>query len=278
MGKGIYNILVTLDENYLRPLTIMLQSILLSHPNDKFNVFVMHDSLTENNFKWLNRVIDDDKMQITSIFFTDFHLNEAPTSSRFPKVMYYRLFAPFFLPKEMDRILYLDPDLVIIKPFTDLYNQDFQNNCLIASTHVFKWGQKFNAWRLKMNQGAYYVNSGIFLMNLEKIREIYTPQSIYSCLQIHRYHLILPDQDILSVLYEKSIGMIDPLVYNLSDRYRIVYNFLNILRGMKINKEWIELNTIIIHYCGRNKPWKKIYFGILSKWYTDLKNGIEDRW
>ena len=30
-------------------------------------------------------------------------------------------------------------------------------------------------------------------------------------------------------------------------------------------------NTVIIHYCGRNKPWKPGYVGILDVFYRELK-------
>ena len=35
-----------------------------------------------------------------------------------------------------------------------------------------------------------------------------------------------------------------------------------------ISFRWIKENSIIIHYCGRNKPWNSKYKGILNDFYN----------
>ena len=35
----------------------------------------------------------------------------------------------------------------------------------------------------------------------------------------------------------------------------------------KIDEKWVEDNCCIIHYFGKNKPWKDNYKGILKKFY-----------
>ena len=41
-----------------------------------------------------------------------------------------------------------------------------------------------------------------------------------------------------------------------------------------IDLEWVENNAVILHYYGRNKPWKDNYKGILGVFYTEQKNRI----
>ena len=38
----------------------------------------------------------------------------------------------------------------------------------------------------------------------------------------------------------------------------------------KIDIEWIRKNSVIIHYCGRKKPWKENYMGSLGIFYSEL--------
>ena len=33
--------------------------------------------------------------------------------------------------------------------------------------------------------------------------------------------------------------------------------------------DWVRKNAVIIHYCGRNKPWKENYKGILDVFYRE---------
>ena len=44
------NILVTLDSNYIPPLTVLLKSLMMTNPDNKFDLYVAHSSLTEEDF------------------------------------------------------------------------------------------------------------------------------------------------------------------------------------------------------------------------------------
>lgn len=59
---------------------------------------------------------DPTRCVIESYRVQDAMLSSAPIVYRYPREMYYRLIAARFLPQEMDRILYLDPDIVVINP------------------------------------------------------------------------------------------------------------------------------------------------------------------
>ena len=82
--------------------------------------------------------------------------------------------------------------------------------------------------------------------------------------------LILPDQDILTALYGEYVKLVDNIRYNLSDRTLLAYNADP--RNKIIDVEWVRRNTSIIHYFGRNKPWKKRYVGLLDIFYDEMKN------
>jgi lipopolysaccharide biosynthesis glycosyltransferase len=56
--------------------------------------------------------------------------------------------------------------------------------------------------------------------------------------------------------------------YNLSDRAYGLYNAS--LQNEKIDLDWVRQNTSIIHYCGKNKPWKPGYVGPLGVFYREL--------
>ena len=48
-------------------------------------------------------------------------------------------------------------------------------------------------------------------------------------------------------------------------------NFYNMRNPKnKLTLESIRKNTVIIHYCGRNKPWKDNYLGQLDCFYEEL--------
>lgn len=84
---------------------------------------------------------------------------------------------------------------------------------------------------------------------------------------------LLPDQDILTALYGDRVHLLDSMVYNLSDRILALHNAE--LRNAPVDLDWVRAHTVIIHYCGRLKPWKPHYVGVLDVFYHELMDEIQ---
>ena len=271
------NILVTLNRGYLKQLKIMLLSIVDNNPHTEFNVFVVHNSL--NKFDFYELVEISENICFHSIYVDDNFLKKAPTTSRYPKEMYYRIFACRLIPNEVKKILYLDPDIVVINSLDELYNMDLEGNLFAAASHLKETGviTKINELRLSMHAGTGYYNSGVMLMDLEQLRRELSEKEIFEYIEEHKSGLILPDQDILNGIYSHRIKSIDPYRYNISDRILTLHNLKSISLSNKIFLDWVEENAVIIHYCGRNKPWKDNYIGELNFFYNEYENMLMNR-
>ena len=267
MESTCMNILVTLDKGYLTQLCVMLKSLMMNNQESLVHVYVLHQSLTDNQLLEVKNSVDEDRLTLIPIQVTEDMVALFPTSKRYPSEMYFRLFAYNYLPSHLDRILYLDPDIVIINSLKELYHMPFDQLYFMACSHVFKGGQKLNSIRLKMPKDTPYFNSGVILMNLPLLRDKMDMKAIFDYVIQNRIRLFLPDQDVFSVLYGKYTKLLDTLVYNLSDRYKILYDLRQGKKEDKITPEWINNNSVIIHYCSRNKPWKPYYRGILGQYY-----------
>jgi len=262
-----YNILVTLDRGYLKPLSVMLKSLMLNNLNVLVDVYVLHQTLSIEDIHSVRIAVDEMRMTLHSILINDDRLSSFPTSKRFPKEMYFRLFCANYLPNFLDRVLYLDPDIIIKNSLIELYNLPFDQFYFMACSHVFKEGQALNGLRLKIDKETPYFNSGVILMNLNLMRQYVNANQIIDFIKENKKRLFLPDQDVFSALYGKYTKKLDSLIYNLSDRYKLLYEFRFRAKTNKIAIDWIEKNTVIIHYCGRNKPWRSNYRGVLNHYY-----------
>jgi len=262
------NILVTLNSNYLDVLVVMLKSLALSNKHTKFDVYVMNDSLTTKEIKYLEETTMKN-INIIDLKVKDKELDKAPVTKRYPKEMYYRILASFYLPKKVDKILYLDPDLVVINKIDKLYNIKLDNYYFAAASHIWGILQTFNRIRLKMTSDDVYVNSGVMLMNIKLLRREQTRSDVYNFIKKYKNKLMLPDQDVISGLYANKILPLDPYVYNMTEKLLNQTYF-----RPHVNERWIKDNSVIIHYCGKNKPWKNNYKGTLNKFY-DYYNNIE---
>lgn len=72
------NLLVTIDENYLSALSTMLSTYTLHHRNTETDVYVMHSSLSEADFDFLQGSVPDEFIKIKSIKITDRYFGDIP--------------------------------------------------------------------------------------------------------------------------------------------------------------------------------------------------------
>ncbi len=263
------NILLTLNKNYLPYMISLIRSI-----ND-FNHFDIDFYIFSNDIE----LTDINKYQEYLSFNNHFHiikiskntLIDAPISSRYPYEMYYRIFAAKYLPSSIDKILYLDPDIIVKGNLTSLYNLDLGDNYFAGACNIRKLLKRINQIKNGADKECEYINTGVLLINIALLRKEQNVNDVYKYIEKYKYLFTLPDQDIISTLYGKKIILIDKLIYNLSDRSIKFYNASLVNINNKIDLSWIEKNTIIIHYFGKNKPWYKNYRGILKCYYDKYK-------
>lgn len=265
------NILVSCDENYLRPLRVMLIS-LFENTNSHYDIYLIHKDISDEKIRRLKdfiKVTSDDKSKLISIR-VDALFKEAKTTFYYTEEMYYRLLAYKYLPEELDRILYLDPDILVLNSFKKLYNIDFKDNFFAAATHSAPAVQGANVTRLSLSSGfddiENYFNSGILMINLKLSRksENYENEVKKYIEDAKSLGLLMPDQDLLNVVFRNKIISISELEYNYDSRKYLFYKLKN--------KEWdlshVMDKTKFLHFCGKRKPWnKEDYLGIFASVY-----------
>ena len=260
------NLLFAIDRSFIPLLLSCLHSIALRGGADHYDAYILHSDLTQADMAAVTAAADP---RITCYFFpVPTELFEGfPETKRYPVQIYYRLAAPHVLPRELDRVLYLDVDTVVINPLTELYNVDFAGSCFAACTHTKAFLEKFNQFRLKTEKDVPYVNTGVIMMNLPELRRHLDLAAIRDYALAHQHQLVLPDQDILTALYGERVKIVDSLLYNLSDRTLSFYNADP--SHPPLSLDWVREHSVIIHYFGKNKPWKDHYKGVLDVFYRD---------
>jgi lipopolysaccharide biosynthesis glycosyltransferase len=267
----MFHVLVTLDINYLPPLKVLMNSLFRNN-NRPFTFYLLYSRIPDIEIELLKQFVERQGHQLVPIYVDPELFADAPVFRHYTAEMYYRLAAHQFLPPHLDRVLYLDPDIVAINPIDELYDMDFEGNMFIAAehTHSTKVANLFNKLRLKTPNAKGYFNTGVMMMNLELMRKEVRMEDIYQFIRENRFKLVLPDQDVLNGLYWDKIKPVDGYRYNYDARY---YDMIQLLPNPKHDLYWILENTIFIHYCGKDKPWKENYkgeLGLFYKRYSDV--------
>lgn len=264
------NILITLDENYFPRLRVLLTSLKMNNPGEHFDIYLLYSGLSERMLRAVERWCRAAGYEFHPIRMDGDLFENAPVSSRYPTEMYYRLLASRLLPQELNRIIYLDPDILVINPLRPLWETNMSGWLFGAAAHTGKTELANDVNRLRLGVEHDYYNSGVLLMDLELGREEIIPEEIFRYVEEHRMELLLPDQDLLNAMFGERIFPLDDAVWNYDARN---YNNYVMRSSGKYNVKWVMENTAILHFCGKAKPWKPGYiyrFGVLYQHYEQL--------
>ncbi|USS88067.1 glycosyltransferase family 8 protein [Fructilactobacillus hinvesii] len=248
-------ILVTSNQNYLQPLQVMLYSLRLNNPTVPFRIWLLQsdiaDATKQSLLKYAGRLNLD-----LNVIKMDERLNLPPSflsAYDYPQEMYFRLLCADALPTDLHKILYLDPDLMVVNDITPLWNTTLDGKMFAAAVHkgLTDIMQSVNNLRLGTDGG--YFNSGVMLMDLDQMRQKVRVKDLVDTIEKYHDYLILPDQDILNYLYSDNTKEISEDLWNFDARKSLLYLTRS---GGKENMAWVMKHTSIIHFCGKPKPWQ----------------------
>ena len=263
-------LLVALDGNYLPQLQVLLTSISINSPQDVGALYLMHSGIPAESLQRVEKQCSAFGCALHPVPVSADFFQEAPVTKRYPQEMYYRLLAARFLPEELKRVLYLDPDTLVINSLLPLRELELDGHLFAAAAHTGKTEIANNVNRFRLGTEGDYYNSGVLLMDLERCRNEIHTEELFDYVSNHGDELILPDQDILNALYGGRVLAVDDFIWNYDAR-----NFSNYLvRSMgEADLDWVMAHTAVLHFCGREKPWKKNYrrrFRVLYRHYMNL--------
>lgn len=264
------NIAFAPDNNYVMPTTVALTSLLVNNKTEDLCIYIIY---LENDLSISNRNIFEN---LANEFDKKILFKEVKRKAldKFPKFRhglsaYLRIFTPVLLP-DVDKLIYLDGDIIVNKNISELFNIDV-SNFEIAGVSDLK--QLFDPEYLKIigfKYNRYYINTGVLLMNLRALRELNILVQTDSYLKKYKDLIYHEDQDILNCIC--------PNILLLPPKYNSIIHLWN--KNLRVCKQiWNEheikeakYDPIIIHYLGGLKPWKyEVYHPYKKLWYKYLK-------
>lgn len=253
------NVAVTVNDTYVYPVSIMLQTLFGRHRGTGIHVWLLYRSVSRENRELLRDICERNKGQWTEIRVENDAFAGAPNRLYFSREMYFRLLLPFLLPETEKRVLYLDPDLVICDSLLEFYHTDLEGYCMAGCRDRLqdKNNPKYRAL-LGLKEETRYINSGVLLLHLKELRRCFEPGMAYRILEERGEELLYPDQDVINLLFEGRIKCMEDR-YNLNPNHLFAAEFFRY--GFGIGR------PAILHYMGGGKPWRAGYTGQLYCYY-----------
>lgn len=270
MQSDKIHLLVTVDQNYMKPLQTMLKSFVVNNTGEAVHVWLLHSGIPQDSLNLLTEYCNMQRVTLTDVLVDAAIFADAPKSKRYPQEMYYRLLAPLLLPESVEKILYLDPDILVINAVRPLWETALDGCAFAAASHSIVLDMVDDVNRMRLGTDHAYFNTGVILMDLKLARELVSADDIFEYVREHPSELLLPDQDVFNSLYGAFTKQVDDVVWNYDARRFSAYKLAS---GGKCSMDWVMENTAILHFCGTQKPWKPSHtsrFSALYKHYMFL--------
>lgn len=274
-------VLCAADENYIRPLAVTLHSA-ASHLTDGhfLQVVLLDGGITESSWMGLRetliglpvsvQVIRPD-LSLVSDFATSHHISHAA---------YLRLLASNLLPDEIEKVIYLDSDLLVLDDVTKLWQCDLGDAYCAAVADIacpfidarehFDRHPTSDAafgsvpyvaalcpignWsELGIDGAGRYFNSGVMVLNLKRWRDDGIAKRLFDCLRDNREHVWCWDQYALNVVFAGNWKELEPR-WNQGSH---VYQYPGSAECPIEPQQFIEMRDrpSIVHYTTEYKPW-----------------------
>lgn len=262
MIENKMNICLACDNNYAKYAGVVLASILKNASNeDNFVFYILDGGISDENKQNIESLksIKSCSMEFVSInndLFSDYM--RVKSHKYLSIASYYRLKLASLLP-EVNKILYFDCDVVVNESLADLYNTEM-GDYVVAGVHDIK--------KRKVRSNPQYVNSGVLLMDLDKIRKENLERDFLDYTLNNIDKIKCGDQEIINEV--------------LKGRIKVLPDEWNVQSSNFTNRSSFTKHPKIIHFVAKRKPWhyasfsphRDYYFKYLQ--YTPWKLSDED--
>lgn len=206
-------IFFTVDDNYAPFLAAAINSAVKnSSDNRKYRAIVLYQELSRENIEKLSKLAKDNfsvefyAMKNSFDAITD-RMSNRLRCDYFTLTIYFRLFIPLMFP-QFDKGIYIDSDVVLTSDIAELFDIDIKDNFIGACRDysiadvppLVSYTE--NAVGVK---GDEYINSGVLLMNLKKMRDNDFEGHFLNLLNTYHFDSIAPDQDYINAICNGKI-------------------------------------------------------------------------
>lgn len=168
------------------------------------------------------------------------------------------------LKPDIDRIIYLDCDIIVLDDINKLFSENI-DDFIIGAIQEYRDNNLLNKikrnLKIQSNCDFKYFNSGVLLIDIKKWNTNNITETLFNLIKSFNNNLYSPDQDILNKLFYNNYKILDKK-YNLIKRDFLLFNTFNKNKKdtiMKANEE-----IVIRHFTGV-KPWENNVYITESK-------------
>ena len=278
-------VLCAADDNYVRPLAVTLYTA-AEHLADGhlLQVVLLDGGISESSWAGLKETLIGMPVSIQVIRPDLAQVSDLMTSHHISHSAYLRLLASKLLPSYVDKVIYLDSDLLVLDDVTKLWQTELDDVYCAAVVDIAcpfidakeHFSERANSnrpvgsfgavpyvaavspipnWKeLGIDGTANYFNSGVMVLNLKRWREDDISRKLFDCLRENREHVWCWDQYALNVVFSGNWKRL-PESWNQGTH---VWEYPDENTSPIESDRFVAMrdDPSILHYTTEYKPWK----------------------
>lgn len=235
------NVAFCVNNGYVPQLLTVINSVMVNNKTRPVNVYIFSSDMTDGakqKIAGLGAVFGN--LSVNIIAVDNDIVEKLPRTIEYISAeTYFRYLIADMLP-HVDKILYLDADLIVDGDISALYDMDISDYWFAGANDLWVLDTDYKS-EIHFDTDELYVNAGVLLMNLGKIRREKLAERFVQTTRDIGKTIKYQDQDIINIVCRGHIKEFDS-----------IYNYTS----HNIRKEKEKLKSArIIHYTGKNKPW-----------------------
>jgi lipopolysaccharide biosynthesis glycosyltransferase len=249
-AESTVHLLLATNALFLQHAAVCLTSLLANNPDLFFDVVIVGRSAENLDEKKLRRSLT--QFSNHSLCMREFRppsdvLLPVNPQTHYTLDTYARFWVDEFFPPEVDRVLYLDADMVVVGSIAPLWNLNL-GGALLGTVDIPGSDRGVTLLGIRDEDG--YFNAGLLLIDLKQWRETGAVDTVLDYIATHPER-VLYDQDALNGCFHARRKRLDY-------KWNVIWPFFWEPLALPLARAEIETvrrEARIIHFNGASKPW-----------------------
>ncbi|MGG4444935.1 glycosyltransferase family 8 protein [Brevibacillus porteri] len=255
---GTIHIVTAVNDGFAIHLAVMLYSLFENKVSkNPVTVHVIDSQVSGKNKSILTKTVKRFHAQINYVTIDPTLYDGFLVRDHLTQETYHRISIPDLLDKEIEKVIYLDSDMVIKEDITPLWNTNIDDYLLAAVKDSWQGVNKLRHVDLSIPDDCDYFNAGVLVMNLNKWREHNITSKIYDYMKKNQSLIRYPSQDPMNAILHDNWLQLDTK-WNYQSKH--------------LYKSNLRIDPAIIHYTGEDsKPWLSKKHPLREEYFHYLK-------
>lgn len=269
------NLLIASDATFLPHAVVALTSVCENNRQHRIQVFYLHDGLDAEAMDRVHGHFSRYPAAVQFIRVDGAGLRHYRTTAQLTSPTYFRILCGEVLPAGLDRVLYLDCDVIVRSAVDEIYSADLGGAVAGAVRDAFlnetPWPARLQALTgMRVDQ---YFNSGVMLIDLARYRSAEIGPEVLKLLDRFHQRFTYQDQDALNIALTGRWKAL-PSRWNVQTHWytRSFWEHSLTFSADRLHHHNAMLrNPGILHFTGKDKPWHDHYLHPFASEYRKYR-------